>query len=506
MPFFFLFLDKYNEIFLYCVNEQKEWGVYMYVPSGLDKAVQILNDSTKFLVYYDTDIDGAVAGELVRRILDKYKKYYRIYINENRQHGLKLTDTQLKKLEGFTIILVDAGVTREEVEKCVNLGVSIIVIDHHEVHEDKLIYVENEKTKAKGVIINNQYVFEPKEYRFLSGAGVVYYVLKNLFPHDIGVEEEFLVGISLLSDVREIENSRARYFLEKTYSYRSDYVNYLIDLTKPLKDYSFGEYVFDRNFIDYYFNTSVNALFRLNKGYDAIDVFSRKYNGSSLVVFKENQMVIRDKMLERTKITEFSNYVVAVLDYNSLGVDGGYDITNFVGLVCSRLRSQYGKTVLYVVQDNGVIKRGSVRGKKDGVDYLKIFKDNGFIADGHKIAFGVTGLYKSIDFNKINQDIEKEEQTVIETKKVLEVTNLSFMLHNGVIEKIAYENNFVRSEKRTVLKYIGSEVTVQDFPKLTKYIIDGVEILCFNKDLDITKGYIVPLIEKGKYLKFYLTE
>lgn len=477
----------------------------MYVPIGLDKVVDILNKSNKFLIYYDTDIDGAIAGELVRRVLSKYGKYYRYYINENRQHGLKLSNDQLSKLEGFTIILVDAGVTREELERCISHGVSIIVIDHHEVHEDDLIYVENEK--AKGVIINNQYNKEPEMYRFLSGAGVVYYVLKNLFPHDIGEEEKFLVGISLLSDVREIENSTARDFLMTTYSYRSDYVDYLIDLTKPQKDYTFGVHVFDRNFIDYYFNTSVNALFRLNRGYDAIDIFRKAYNGGSLNIFKEKQMYIRDHMLSKTVITELSHLVIATLDYDSYIHDGYFDITNFVGLVCSRLRSHYGKAVLYVVMDkNNTIKRGSVRGKKDGVDYLSIFKKHGFIADGHKIAFGVTGVENIIDFNELNNDISKLESNIKDVRNVIPITNLSFMLHNGVIDKIAEENNFVRSEKRTVLKYNGSNIEERIFPKVTKYIVDGVEVLSFNKDISIFDGVIIPLKEKGKYIKFYLSE
>ena len=43
-------------------------------------------------------------------------------------------------------------------------------------------------------------------------------------------------------------------------------------MTKDAKDYEFGVANMDRNFVDYKFAPKINALFRLNKNRDAMDI------------------------------------------------------------------------------------------------------------------------------------------------------------------------------------------------------------------------------------------
>lgn len=93
-------------------------------------------------------------------------------------HGIHI---DLKPYVGkyATIISVDAFVPAEQVKEVVDMGFNLISLDHHECGNE-FIYYKNGETGKQGVVVNNQYPFEDREKRFLSGAGVVYEVFMKL--------------------------------------------------------------------------------------------------------------------------------------------------------------------------------------------------------------------------------------------------------------------------------------------------------------------------------------
>lgn len=478
----------------------------MYRPTGVAEASQILSKNNPFLIYYDPDIDGAVSGDFFRRVLTAFSKPFVYYINENRQHGFKMTQDQIAKLKGYTIILVDAAMTKQEIIMLTQNGIDIINIDHHHMNEVDFVYHKDPTTGCEGVIINNQYPFEPEEYRFLSGAGVVYYVINMLFPDFCGQDEKALVGLSLLSDIRPIENPIAQDFLHVTYTHKSPLIEYLIQLTKPKTDFGFGIQTFDRNFIDFTFSPKINALFRLNKGHDAVEVFSGAYhNTGQLDVYRNIQNSISEAIIQNLQGEEYSNLTFKYVDSN-LSLPYAYDVTNFIGLACSRVKND-GKTSVLFVRENGVIKRGSLRGLCDDVDYLSILRKHGFDAEGHKNAFGV----KSVDFSKVdlvalNEEIRQAEHGYEERKyrnRILPVNNLSFFLQSKEV-KIADYNNYVRDPSRLFIKYTGSNIERHKRGKVIDFTLDGVQVLCFDEDLTVENSLILPVKERGNYVQFYM--
>lgn len=479
----------------------------MYRPRGVDKVSQILSKSTNFLIYYDPDIDGAISGEFVRRFLKAYNQPYMYYINDNRTHGLRMTDEQLQKLVGTTIILVDAAMTVDEIIRLTDMGIPVINIDHHEVNSEEFVFIKSEKTGCEGVIVNNQYPFEPQEQRFLSGAGVVYYVLKALTPSLFKDDEEALVGLSLLSDIRPLESKEAQNFLFKTYNHKSPLMDYLIKVTKPEKDYGFGVQTFDRNYIDYTFSPKVNSLFRLNKGYEAIKIFEGTFqgNGDELTVYRNIQNSIRDAVIDNLHGEEYTNLTYKYVD-SDIPLPYNFDITNFVGLACSQLKN-FGKTTLLFVVENGNIKRGSVRGLCDDVDYLELFREYGFRAEGHKNAFGVISVdFDRVDVVGLNAAITAKELGYEARKyegRIFDVTNLAFFA-SGPNSKFAEHNNYVRDSARIYLRYKGTSIQSFKKGKATEFIIDGLKVMSFDDDLTPSNGLILPVKERGQYVNFYL--
>lgn len=501
---------------------------YKYVPKGCNIALRIIDKEmnkgllSKFYVYYDPDIDGLMAGYITERYIDKFNKPSLFYINENREHGFKMSPEDYKSMKGGTLIAVDFSMNRDEVKMLLAEGVNVVSIDHHTIDDD-FVHEINEETGCEGVIINNQYSWEPAEYRFLSGAGVVYYVFRYIddklgFSTDMR-DEEALVGITLLSDVRETEGLIAQEFLKETYKNESPTMKYLVDLTTEETGYakydSFGVPCMNRNFIDYNFSPLFNALFRLNKGHDAILLVkgnptkrAEYKSGNEIFTCRRIQNNITAIIVDNLTGVELSSLVVKGVKHD-LPVNSNYRLSNFIGLACSRVRGDLKTTFLYVESDiEGEIQRGSVRGLYDNVDYLNIFRAAGFKAEGHKNAFGIlkTNL-KDIDIEGLNSTIEYAERVAKEkskeTRKIMETPNLTLFL-KGPNKNIAYINTMVRDAFRVYLKYKGNNVVANKRGKMIEYIVDGVPVKCFDLDLNMENGVILPIYGRGDYIEFTL--
>lgn len=483
----------------------------MYKPVGISKVYEILRNTKCIIDYYDPDFDGLISGFFIERLAKRLNLPYKIYINENREHGCKIPLSKIEELsaiDGLTLIVVDALMTRQEVEEIVKRGVNIINIDHHENDESDVIYIEGEK--AKGIVVNNQYLFEPKEYRFLSGAGVVYYVLKHLLPDLLEQYGDFeaLVGVSLLSDIRELENKEARAFLEATYTHESELTTYLTNIAGGNVDFGFGVRTLDRNFIDYILSPKVNAMFRLNEGYEAIELIKGNFKeGAWLDVYRNIQKQVVEGILENLVRKDFTHLVYGYVE----NYESKYQLTNFIGLVASQIKNE-GKTTMLFVKEGDKIVRGSVRGMCDDIDYREVFKKYGFICTGHKVAFGIRGDVDDSSLEKINDDIAILEAGYASRKyegRITEVSNLSFFLM-GKGRNLAKENVYVREQFRQHIKYTGDlknvKKNVSKSGKRIEYMVDGIPILCFDENITLENGLITPIEERGNYTTFFLRE
>lgn len=489
----------------------------MYVPRGcaeakclLDKA---LEDNTPILVYFDPDVDGLIAGYFVCKYLSTRGIPYEYYLNENRTHGFHI---DVEKVKGYLVILVDAAI--EDMESIVNTGVKIINIDHHEIPDEELRVFTSDSGELLAVTINNQYCFEPEEQKFQSGAGMVYHVL-NYFTKGVDGDEELcsfnteeniaLVGITLISDDREIENTLARNFLKVTYVSRAPYIKYLIDSTCAQKDFGFGVVCMDMNYISYTLAPRLNALLRLNLGNEALDfMLNGKGSNVDFTFLRNKQNEIIDIMLKNLKIVESSHLVVGFLDYDAFKyLEDGFLLSNFIGVVASRVLTQHGKTTFLFLRDGNTLSRGSVRGKKDGIDYRGIFSDNGVDCKGHKGACGVRSIkgndLRNLDLQAISEAIKDiEEKTDVLENRVIEVKNLNLWatLDN---KAVALNNIYSRDAYKIFLKYTGKNWEKQKRGKMYEFVIDGIKVKCFQDTLSPENAYIMPSIERG-YILYYM--
>lgn len=477
-----------------------------YCPQGVEYVIAILNESTDFIVYDDADIDGIISGKKCRKFLDYFHKPYETYINSLRQHGFKFPREEWHKWRGKTVFFVDAGMKREELQELVDFGISIINIDHHDIEYDELIYYEGQS--AKGVIINNNYKFEPKQFNFLSGAGVVYYTLANIcnvFTQD----DRALVGLTLLSDIRELSEPLAKQLLHETYTTKSPYLQYLVDITKPEKDWGFGEITLNRNYIEYTFNPKINALMRCNHNWEVIELFEGRYPHS-----EARMSAVRARQKETVKdikrnlhVEEYSHLFFCTIPHDFEPFTG-LDITTLVGLTASEFVNQGKTTILAVLDDYGKVVRGSLRGLAHDVNYLKTIRELNVRAEGHHGAFGILD-FNNCNIEEFNERVKKAEEGYTERKyagRLYETNNLSYFITTPFFAQMADYNNYVRDYERLYIRFTGSEEQVlrKTIGRKIDFTIDGVPVQAFDSELTVEEGLILPITERTNYKSLFL--
>lgn len=505
---------------------------------GTDIAKEIIEQfksSRPVLLYGDPDPDGLYSLLFCCNLMDEIlHTSYSYFVNERRLHGFKV---QPSTLRGYLVIAVDFDISQDMMQTLVDNDVAIVSFDHHSI-QDEFIYVTSEKTNARGVVINNQYPFEDVENRYQSGAGVVYESFCEMYPEFKSDEREILVGITLLTDTRPIENERARKYLKKTYSANTQhgYIHYLMESVLG-KDYGFGVPKLDRNFIDYNLSPKINSLLRFGKLTEAINFVLGK--GLRTLDSQEKQTHLLATMKERAYTLNLSHLTVVAVDVKEF-TDFDADLTCFIGCFCSRIKGT-GVSTLGLVLENGAVTRASFRGRYDDINYLVGFQGMGIHADGHHNAFGITEFAPTTDlWVDLNELIMQLEENHKETIKIIETGNLSFtMLQIGM--SVASENCYVRDMYRTYIHYTGrnakivscnyksEELTEQDkingvkpdfygsskgykylrdsngqpIIKYMEYIIDGRKAKSFGTKIE--DGLLLPILEKG-HVQLYVQE
>ena len=506
---------------------------------GVDIAKSIIEefkDDRPILIYGDPDPDGLFALRLCSELCDNIlHRKYSYFVNDKRQHGFFLQPSTLK---GYLVIAVDFEINAEMMQILVDNDVAVVSIDHHDIQNEPIV-VTSDKSSARGVVINNQYPFEDIENTYQSGAGVVYEAFCEMYTEFKSDEREVIVGITLLTDARPIENERARKYLKKTYSADSQqgYVGYLVESVLG-GDFGFGAPKLDRNFIDYTLSPKINSLLRFGKEQEAINFVLGR--GLTINDTQSKQSDLLSVMKERAYRLNLSNLTILAVDTRDFLDYSNVDMTCFIGLLCSDIKGN-GVSTLGMVIENGRCIRASFRGRYDDINYLSGFQNYGVDAQGHPPAFGIKNFEPEqstwIDLNDLIIQLEESHRQLI---KVIKSTNLSFtMMQSGM--SVAMENCYVRDMYRTYIKYDGSNIKItrqtykyaemtqedivsgvkedfvssgvkykylrdvdgQPIVKYIEYLIDGKRVKSFG--VPVQNGLILPILEKG-HIQLYVRE
>lgn len=171
-------VDSEEKIRLF-LNPTREDFHDPFLMPDMEEAVQrILNaikEQHKTIIYGDYDVDGITSVTVLKKYLEERGLEVGTYIPNRLNEGYGLNKEAVKKIadQGYTLIItVDCGISCiEEIEYANELGIEVIVTDHHEPGEEipKCLAVIDAKRK------DNHYPFNQ-----LAGVGVVFKLIQAI--------------------------------------------------------------------------------------------------------------------------------------------------------------------------------------------------------------------------------------------------------------------------------------------------------------------------------------
>ena len=383
----------------------------MNMREGATMLIKHINKGNKILIQVDSDCDGYTSAATLINYLNclfpsfvQNNIYYRIHTG--KQHGIIL---ETVPADIKLVIAPDSSSNDyEEHAHLKEIGVDVLVIDHHEADE----------ISTNACIINNQLCDYPT--KSLSGVGMVYKFC-SFIDELLGVNyaDQFLdlVALGMIADMMDLRDYETKHLITLGLeNIRNPYFKGMVQKN----EYSLRDGITPIG-IAFYVAPYVNATIRMGtqeekmimfesmldfRGYELIPSTKRGCKGQketrveqacrNCANIKSRQTKARDASLEVIeKIIKDKN----LLDNKILVVklDGYATDKNLTGLIANQLMAKYQRPVLLLnkvinSETKEITWEGSGRGyDKSKFDNLREFlKESGLVmyAEGHANALG----------------------------------------------------------------------------------------------------------------------
>lgn len=353
----FLFPDYAHLLSPYLMNDMAE---------AVARILEAVMKGQKITIYGDYDVDGVSSTTTMMLYLSSVHPNIDYYI-PHRSEGYGLNKPALKSIKDSgtdLVISVDCGITAiEEVEYCKEIGLDIIITDHHEAPEvlPAAIAVVNPKRR------DNTY-----PYTGLAGVGVAYKLCvalqKELKSPSFSEDVRELLDVVALGTVADIMplTGENRVIVKKGLELMSDKENVrrgfkaLIKVAGIEKDITAGH-------IGFQLGPRINALGRLYDVKPAVRMFLTEDDNEAQEIAQElnraneerqaiQEGILKDVLSRLPDPTEFKDNVIVLGDENWH--------TGIKGIVASNVLEKYYRPVA-LFSIHGEKAEGSARSIED---------------------------------------------------------------------------------------------------------------------------------------------
>ena len=421
--------------------EEKEWGINkLQLKKALKRVKEALEKKEKIIVYGDYDVDGICASAILWETLKSLGADVLPYIPSRFSEGYGLNIDSIKTLikddpSIKLIITVDNGiVANEKVEEAVELGLDIIITDHH----------------IPGAVLPNAYAIIHTTK--VCGAAVAWFfsqcLLSVLQPTTDNPPPVFdHLGLAALGTVTDV--------LPLIGLNRSIVVHGLKELQKTSRygvvavceESGVKQEEIDTFHIGFVIGPRLNASGRLEHAMDSLRTICTQnpIRARDLAAkLGQTNKVRQDKTQETLDhVNDFfgPTWAEGSLPKVLLAHHESYD-EGIVGIVAGRLVEKYGRPA--VVMSQGIeISKGSARSLM-GVNIIEVIKEAGrellVTAGGHPMAAGFSLKTKDLDLfaAKLQETAERsvKTETLIKNVRVdceLELEDITRDLYNQIL-------------------------------------------------------------------------
>jgi single-stranded-DNA-specific exonuclease len=376
---------------------------------AVNRIIQAIEQKEQITIYGDYDVDGTTSTALLFLGLKKANAEVNYYIPHRMidGYGLSLSGIDLIIEEGTKLIIsVDCGINAiEEINKINDLGIDIIITDHHNPKD----------ILPQALAIINPKVAESKyPFKDLAGVGVAYKLLMGVYQKLEMDSKEFidkyvdLVALGTIADIVPLADENrifASIGLERLLKKQNIGLNALINIAGLAnKELNSADIVFG-------IAPRINAAGRMGSAMRAVELMvaldSEKSDELAEIIEWENslrQQIDQKTFQEACEIIEKK--------YKNIDETGCIVVSSddwhpgVIGIVASKLVEKYYRPTIMITFRDGI---GSGSGRSiDGFDlfealssveeYLETF-------GGHKYAAGLSILVEYIDTfeNRLNK-------------------------------------------------------------------------------------------------------
>lgn len=365
--------------------------------AAVDRLIKARELQERITIYGDYDIDGLTATTL---LLDAFASFgfehVSAFIPNRFVEGYGLTVDAIEKIaaEGAQLIVtVDCGsLSHKEIERANELGVDVIVTDHHNVAETPPPAVATINPKRK----DHSYPFID-----LAGVGVAFKLVQALQTRLDGLppgQEKWLLDLVALGTVCDVvtlvDENRTNVFwgLKVLARTRRPGLKALMAVAGVRPE------TVNARSLGFALGPRMNAAGRLETAQYALNLLTATDGMQALEYARQLDELNKARRAEqdaifkqaRVQAEQFKNDPVLVV--SSKGWNHG-----IVGIVAAKLLETYQKPT-FVLEEMGEEAKGSARSYGDfsAADAIRSADDLIIKGGGHKLAAGVTLLTKNI--------------------------------------------------------------------------------------------------------------
>lgn len=370
---------------------------------AVERIIEAINNNEKTIIYGDYDVDGITSITVLKKYLKDRGLDVGYYIPNRLNEGYGLNKGAIDKIknEGYTLMItVDCGISAvEEVKYATDLGIDVIVTDHHEPIDElpKAIAVVDAKRK------DNKYPFNQ-----LAGVGVAFKVTQGI-NKKLGLDDNQylkyldIVCVGTISDIVPLVSENrviTKLGLKLILQTRNLGLFTLLN--------SIGYKKIDSTAISFGIAPRINACGRMGYQYEALKLFLTEDRSEAVEICNKLNDYNKERQEEEKRI--FAQAIEMLNNENEkdhpiiiLGNENWHH--GVIGIVSSKLTEQYFKPSILICFE-GEEGKGSGRSVPGFDLHAALTNCSQYLTKfgGHSMAIGIS-LSKS-NFSKFKDEFE----------------------------------------------------------------------------------------------------
>lgn len=351
---------------------------------GVDLLLSEIKKGTKICIYGDYDADGVTSVCILSNALRMLTDNFTYYIPSRFEEGYGLNKAAIKKIKDQgtgLIITVDCGsVSYDEVEYAKELGIRMIVTDHHSIDD----------IKADCILINPKQEGCTYPFKELAGCGIAFKMVQAIrkrenLPKSVVTEVLDLAAVGTVGDIvslRDENRTIVKYGLNKinTGNRRA---------LRCLKDRISLNVVTSEN-IAFGIAPHINAAGRLSHASEAAELFlTDDYEVMCEKTEKLVQLNAERKRLQEEAYRRCVSMISGTENFIVLRVDGIHE--GIAGIVAGKIKENYDRPVIILTVSGEGFLKGTGRSVQS-VDIYETLKRHDELFErfgGHRSACGL---------------------------------------------------------------------------------------------------------------------